>query len=258
MSAVDLHEDLRRLVVERRECARGLRTAVEAVPQPNLCAALRAVGERLPVAVSVDLATIRVADEGGKLHLVAASGCPTSEVRTRAFEPLQLELARMLVASGALARHAAAVGIQWVDVRWIGGPDPPIGTILVGTRTERRPTMTDLDVLSQVAVRLADKLAHADRSASRLRACSVELARAAEPHGAVAAVNGPVAVLRPREREILDLYADGLCTGEVAELLVISPHTVLTHVKSALRRLGVSSRAEAARLVRANQMLQLL
>ena len=61
-----------------------------------------------------------------------------------------------------------------------------------------------------------------------------------------------------RERAILDLYADGLRTAEIAELLVISPHTVRTHVKHAMRKLGVHTREEAAQLVRTNQMLQLL
>jgi DNA-binding CsgD family transcriptional regulator len=39
---------------------------------------------------------------------------------------------------------------------------------------------------------------------------------------------------------------------------VISPHTVRTHIKLAFRRLGIHSRAEAAELVRANQLTALL
>ena len=71
-------------------------------------------------------------------------------------------------------------------------------------------------------------------------------------------VPGPVAKLRPRERGILELLADGLSTKEVAEALVISPHTVRTHVKLALRRLGVHTREEAAAMVRAHQLAQLV
>ncbi len=51
--------------------------------------------------------------------------------------------------------------------------------------------------------------------------------------------------LRPRELLILRLYGEGLGTQQIAELLVLSVHTVRTHVRNALRRLGVSSRAEA-------------
>jgi DNA-binding NarL/FixJ family response regulator len=55
--------------------------------------------------------------------------------------------------------------------------------------------------------------------------------------------------LRPRELAILRLYGEGLGTHQIAELLVLSAHTVRTHVRNALRRLGVSSRREALELL---------
>lgn len=58
-----------------------------------------------------------------------------------------------------------------------------------------------------------------------------------------------VAELRPREIEILTAYSLGLKTDEVASVFYLSPHTVRTHVKLALRKLGVSSRADAVDLV---------
>ena len=54
-----------------------------------------------------------------------------------------------------------------------------------------------------------------------------------------------VADLRPRELAILRLYDEGLETQQIAELLVLSVHTVRTHVRNARRRLGVGSRREA-------------
>jgi len=57
--------------------------------------------------------------------------------------------------------------------------------------------------------------------------------------------------LRPRELVILRLYGEGLRTDQIAELLVLSPHTVRTHVRNARRHLGVSSRAEALDLLKA-------
>ena len=64
--------------------------------------------------------------------------------------------------------------------------------------------------------------------------------------------------LRPRERMIVTLYAEGLAVDDIAQVLVISPHTVRTHVKNAFRRLGVHSRDEAARLVFADEVRRLL
>jgi DNA-binding NarL/FixJ family response regulator len=59
---------------------------------------------------------------------------------------------------------------------------------------------------------------------------------------------GDVTNLTLREREILDLLSDGLDNGAIAARLHLSAHTVRTHVANILRKLGVSSRAEAARI----------
>ncbi|HKH30734.1 MAG TPA: response regulator transcription factor [Gaiellaceae bacterium] len=52
-------------------------------------------------------------------------------------------------------------------------------------------------------------------------------------------------VLSAREVEVLLLLDDHLGTDEIAERLFISEHTVRSHVKSLLQKLGVSSRREA-------------
>jgi PAS domain S-box-containing protein len=51
--------------------------------------------------------------------------------------------------------------------------------------------------------------------------------------------------LTRREREILRLAADGHSTRELAELLVVSPSTVKTHLHNIYRKLGVRDRAGA-------------
>ena len=51
--------------------------------------------------------------------------------------------------------------------------------------------------------------------------------------------------LSAREVEVLLLLDDHLGTDEIAKRLYISEHTVRSHVKSLLRKLGVSSRREA-------------
>lgn len=47
-----------------------------------------------------------------------------------------------------------------------------------------------------------------------------------------------------REREVATLLARGLSRAEMAEALVLSPHTVEDHVKSLYEKLGVASRQE--------------
>jgi ATP/maltotriose-dependent transcriptional regulator MalT len=74
---------------------------------------------------------------------------------------------------------------------------------------------------------------------------------APEPSGGVA--GEPAAVLlSAREREVLALVARGLSDREIAEQLVVSPHTVHRHVANIRHKLGRGSRtaavAEAARL----------
>ncbi|HEY3542862.1 MAG TPA: response regulator transcription factor [Gaiellaceae bacterium] len=57
--------------------------------------------------------------------------------------------------------------------------------------------------------------------------------------------DGIASALSAREVEVLLLLDEHLGTDEIAKRLFISEHTVRSHVKSLLRKLGVSSRREA-------------
>ena len=57
--------------------------------------------------------------------------------------------------------------------------------------------------------------------------------------------NGIADALSAREVEVLLLLDDHLSTDDIAKRLFISEHTVRSHVKSMLRKLGVSSRRDA-------------
>ncbi len=59
-----------------------------------------------------------------------------------------------------------------------------------------------------------------------------------------------IEVLTHREREVLDLAAQGLTDKEIAEQLTISIHTVKSHMRNVLSKLQVNTRHEAARLAR--------
>lgn len=67
---------------------------------------------------------------------------------------------------------------------------------------------------------------------------------------------GPIGItmpsLTPREREILQLIAEGLSPREIAEQEVTSEHTVRTHVKHIYRKLGATTRRDA--VVKAEQL----
>jgi DNA-binding CsgD family transcriptional regulator len=52
--------------------------------------------------------------------------------------------------------------------------------------------------------------------------------------------------LTPSERAVAELVAEGLTNREVGRRLFVSPHTVNSHLRSAFRKLGVSSRAALA------------
>jgi DNA-binding NarL/FixJ family response regulator len=55
-------------------------------------------------------------------------------------------------------------------------------------------------------------------------------------------------LLTPREREVLELLASGLSAAEVGERLHLGGETIRSHVKSAMQRLGASTRAQAVAL----------
>ena len=87
-----------------------------------------------------------------------------------------------------------------------------------------------------MAARLVQRLADAARSSGGL--------------------DGPELVrLSAREREVLQLLANGNTDREIATALTISPRTAETHVAAILRKLEVRNRAEAAMLYRRGRPL---
>jgi DNA-binding NarL/FixJ family response regulator len=71
------------------------------------------------------------------------------------------------------------------------------------------------------------------------------------PHALRAAVQPPP--LTRRERDMLELVVEGLTNREIAERLYLAESTVKRHLSATFRRLGVSSRREAAAAVLAGE-----
>ncbi|HEV8308227.1 MAG TPA: response regulator transcription factor [Methylomirabilota bacterium] len=71
---------------------------------------------------------------------------------------------------------------------------------------------------------------------------------ASPPGGAGAGLAGLPEALTSREREVLDLVAQGLSNRRIAERLGISEHTAKFHVGSICGKLGAASRTEAVSL----------
>jgi DNA-binding NarL/FixJ family response regulator len=245
--------------VERRSGAReALLQAVEAVPGADLAASMGDVARRLPVPASAELVAIRLRDTDGDrlFHLVAMDGASPRERRARALNPISLPAVKSQAALGPEHTVSQALGLRSLHAGWIRIADEPGGVVFVATRTDRHMTEQGRRLVNDVCTRLGERLESVGRTRTALMNTSRRIAREAAlvPEES----SGELDTLRPRERAIVVLYAEGLAVDEIARLLVISPHTVRTHVKNAFRRLGVHSRDEAARLVFADEVRRLL
>ncbi|HYH62450.1 MAG TPA: LuxR C-terminal-related transcriptional regulator [Solirubrobacterales bacterium] len=238
----------RHLLEERERWYVALRQQIAAVPGQNLVTSLQQVADALVPALQADVAAIRILGADAKLHLVAASGFRPSEIRRLALDPITIRRLETMSQS-APPTAFGSLGLHWVEVRWLEAGGDRVGNLTIGSRSKRRPPEDDLTLLNAASVQLGHALENIERSPQFLRSRSLEVARVSTD------VGGPMqprsADLRPRELAILRLYDEGLRTDQIAELLVLSPHTVRTHVRNVRRRLGVSSRAEALDLLKA-------
>jgi DNA-binding CsgD family transcriptional regulator len=154
-----------------------------------------------------------------------------------------------------MAAHAARVPGPASPARWAGIAEHPLADpFLVATARY------------QEAAALLAGPGHRDRAAGALSAAASmaaglgavplarqvsELARAARIHLAGPAGAEPEpgpgeAGLTPREREVLRLVGRGLSNAQIARSLFISEKTASVHVSNILRKLGVTSRVQAA------------
>jgi predicted ATPase/DNA-binding CsgD family transcriptional regulator len=146
----------------------------------------------------------------------------------------------------ALGCHAAGSGRARLAARLLGAAE----TVRAGAGASRQPYLTRLVARAEesVTAALGEPGFKAEYEAgTRLsRDAAIRLALG-EP--APAARTAPAAGAGPlgrREAEVARLVADGLSNKRIAAHLFISEHTVDSHVRNILNKLGVNSRAQIA------------
>jgi DNA-binding NarL/FixJ family response regulator len=148
---------------------------------------------------------------------------------------------------GALACHAAATRQPRLAAQLLGATE----SFQAGVGSTLPPYLaTDLDKACEVAkAALGDSAQQAcledGRRLSRDAAIALALGEAAPASTAGKAGTG-AGPLTNREAEVAHLVADGLSNRQIAARLLISDHTVDSHIRRILSKLGVRSRTQVA------------
>ena len=191
-----------------------------------------------------------IARRGSALNVQDAQENP------RAFRPLVLATDTNAYVAAPIAPEGRVIGFLHADCYFSGRPLDEIDRELVwvfaqgigyatanaALRKRLRAQGHELGKLLLHTTEVVDRLAGADARSASSEASAGRTA------------NGPVLGARPgetpppltaRQAEVLQLLAKGATNAEIAERLVISEHTIKSHVKHILRQLGAANRTEA-------------
>jgi DNA-binding NarL/FixJ family response regulator len=119
---------------------------------------------------------------------------------------------------------------------------PGLGIVAHGDRPERH--VAD-EAIRAGARAYVSKSSPASELSRAVDAASAEAETFVDPAASPGADGRGTPALTRRQREILQLFADGLSTDRAARSLGLSPETVRTHIKAVLSRLGARDRAHA-------------
>jgi DNA-binding CsgD family transcriptional regulator len=233
-------QDALKIITGTGDVGRHLGIAALAVRiEADALDAARLTGRRAGDAAARDRAErIAAAADGAVAWIAAAGGC-RSPVFTF-FETLTAaQLSRIPgPADPGLWQQVAAH--ELADPYLVGYARLQQAASLLARRRRREAT-TALQDAWEAAGHLAAAPMRAE-VATLARLGRIDLAAAAPP----APPEPDPAGLTPREREVIRLLGDGLSNAEIARTLYISEKTASVHVSNILRKLGVTSRLQAA------------
>lgn len=119
---------------------------------------------------------------------------------------------------------------------------PGLGIVAHGDRPERHVAAEAIRAGARAYVAKSSPASELSRAVD---AAAAEAETFVDPAADPRAGSGASPALTRRQREILQLFADGLSTDRAARSLGLSPETVRTHIKAVLSRLGAHDRAHA-------------
>ena len=110
----------------------------------------------------------------------------------------------------------------------------------------RRPSRSNGRLVFEVNEELSTQLRLAARTSEQApETLAAELlTRGLEQDAQRAQVQTTLKTLSPREQEVTWFTARGYTNRQIADILVLSPETVKTHVRHVLEKLGVRSKAD--------------
>jgi len=200
--------------------------------------ALRQVSRTIPEAAAPSMHAEYVATRALALSLVGQvdDACGQAEIA----EAMSLSSEVHVLAHGARAVAAALEG-------------DPEGARAVLVAAEQRRVWDVAIACLRASSALGEILARQDDLRDQLgwlyqRTGDAALARRAGLR--TRTTRSPAEILSPREREVLELMAQGLRNREIAAAFVISESTVKVHVRHILEKLGVRTRAQAVAQLR--------
>ena len=165
------------------------------------------------------------------IFLVAATTSPGAALRA-----VSLQHPELFVLEPLLPETDAIDGLECIRRALLADPELTVVALSAGAEAEWHP-----------AVLTAGAAAFVPKSAP---VSVIEETILAAPERACSGDETLLSCLTPREREILALVAEHRTNAAVAQMLWLSRDTVKFHLANVYRKLGVSSRAEAARWAR--------
>ena len=166
----------------------------------------------------------------------------------------------------AIEAHEATgsfdVAVVELDLRTRG--DEPAGPTVIKTLSRAMPSTGIVALAHRAEKHAASEALQAGASAYVARTSPPEAIRTAVDAAAdsgrfidpAAAIDRSAKALTRRQRQIIQLVADGHSTRDVAHRLHLSAETVRTHTKAALPRLGARDRAHAVAIAMRTGLIQ--